>query len=277
MGRIKILINELLTEDKELISAFVLDNITYVVINSDKTGSMGLPIIWISKLNASVLHKVEDDFEWKKVKENLKLIIGNSPMQYVNLPAEVSATDNYYTQLTLPQDSFQALKNNYSPVALQPSAAPVVPVAPATFVPNIEVTPLTATPVVQPVVPPMPAVAPAQVSLLDAALQQAPVTVAPVIEPVAVAPISSPVIEPVVVTPVAPVIPEPQAINVAAVPAQSVVMPADFEEVVVTPTVALDSAPVTNVSAPVNTDELKESFLKACENIFDGLVQQLNK
>lgn len=273
MGRLKININGIVADEKEIVTIFVVENTTYVVLNSDKKGSMGLPIIWISKINSGVLEKVENQVEWQKVKDTLKLIIANSSVQYSNVGAEIKAFENYYTQLTLPDESYQAIKNNYKPVE---SVSTVLPVGETPYVPNIEVSEIN-----QPVVEtaPIPEVAP---------------IIAPVAEsPVAPLPIPSPVVEPPVVPAPAPVvIPSPEPIPASTPVMEPVVAPAPVIEQVQIPTptpvpniepsviAPRNSNPVSDVTSNSNLndkdlEQLKDTFLKACENVFEGLLKNL--
>ena len=54
-----------------LISAFKGDNNIYVVFDSEKTGTMGLPIILVSKYTDK-LEKIDDANEWQSCKNYLK-------------------------------------------------------------------------------------------------------------------------------------------------------------------------------------------------------------
>ena len=100
--------------EKPLLTAFVNGTNTYVIFDNEVTGSMGLPIILVSKLVNDKLQKIEDkSVEWEETKNCLRSIINSEDIKYVNIPEEVRADDTFFTQLTLPIASFDALKNNY--------------------------------------------------------------------------------------------------------------------------------------------------------------------
>ena len=48
-----------------LLSAFKGEGNTYVIFDSEKTGSMGLPIIYVSKYT-NKLEKIDDQNEWQR-------------------------------------------------------------------------------------------------------------------------------------------------------------------------------------------------------------------
>ena len=66
--------------EKPLVTCFQGTSANYVVFDNEMNGSMGLPIICISKLNGNRLEKIFDQSEWASVKENLKSIRGYSSM-----------------------------------------------------------------------------------------------------------------------------------------------------------------------------------------------------
>lgn len=177
--------------EKPLVTAFRGNNGEYVVFDNEMNGTMGLPIILVSKVSNGMLSAVPDA-EWNEVKEALRLIIAGNQVNYVAVNGSLGAQDMFYKQLTLPVASFEALKNNYKVIA---------PAVETTPVPE-QVTPIQ-TQVVEPVTPVSP--------------------VAPV-EPVNVVP-STPVMPEVPVTPqeVAPVMP-----NVEPVPEVEENVPVDF-------------------------------------------------
>ena len=285
MGRIKIKITTGQEIEKNVINAFTAENNTYVVIDNQVTGSMGLPIILVSKLVNNKLLKIESPDEWQKTKEFLKLIIASGQVKYVNIPNEVVADEIYSTQLTLPVESFDVIKKNYKPEEVPASNE---------FIPNIEITPIGA-PVKpnpmesmfnnQTVAPAMPATAPVMPA-------------APVVEPV-MPTIEMPVVNPVPVieTPSAPVMPTP--FEMPAAPVQNVAgmsnafntmapeveqsvpkieMPEVKAPVIETPVMpAPIKEEVSKATLDVNSDkykDMKETFLKSCENMFDALVRQ---
>lgn len=186
--------------EKPLVTAFKGNAGVYVVLDNEANGTMGLPIILVSKLENNILNIVSEE-EWNAVKESLRLIIAGNQVDYVAVAPTLSASDTFYKQLTLPVASFDALKNNYKPAT--DSVAPVAPVAPA----EPQVVPAAPAPeVVTPVAPVMP---------------EAPVSPAPVSpgEP-QVVPQVIPVEPTPVVASVAPVVPEPSPVvpNVEPIP-----------------------------------------------------------
>lgn len=265
--------------EKPLVTCFKGTSANYVVFDNETNGSVGLPIICISKLNGSNVEKIFDQGEWNSVKESLKSIIAGSELTYLSVPEVLNAQDDFFTQLSLPATSFDVLKNAYKVPEAQPVAAPV-PETPAE--PEPAPVPEVQTPEVEapsPVV--MEPIAPAAVEM--------PVEVSPIVEPVA------PVVEPTqaptpiemptapapevptdIVPPVAPlpVTPEPSPIE-SPVPVASVAMPET--SVTPEPVVNTEPTPVPNVVATDNEDMavLKETFLKSCENMFDAIVKKL--
>lgn len=309
MSKIKINLTSGAVLEKPLITCFKGTNGNYVVLDNEANGSMGLPIIIISKLNGSNFEKIIDPNEWGTVKDNLKTIIGGTALPYLAVPETVNAPDDFFTQLTLPVASYDLLKNVYAPAVETtdettegaapapvetpapaavptPEAAPAVPEPPAApVVPApIEVAP------VAPVTPEVPAVTPAP------APTETPVIEAPVIAPVETpAPTPAPIAEPaamptpeVAPVPAAPVVPETPAVPVPE-PAPA---PVAAPEVPVTPVAAPTAeAPAIDlpVSAPAddttsnsgNVDPdialIKETFMKSCENMFDALIKKFQK
>ena len=199
-------------ETLNLLSAFKVEGNTYVVLDSERTGSMGLPIIYVSKLTDH-LEKITLDNEWQNVKNYLKGIINGTNFEYVNINENETADEAYYKELSLPNiDSFNAIKNRYLPKEE----------------PSVDTTPT----MVEPVTPNE---------------TQAEITPAPPVEPVA--PVMQ---EPVEVAPVAPASVEP------SLPKEEV-------------------PPVEVNSNVYDFSQDKETFLKACENMFDALVSKYQK
>ena len=138
MSKIKLNLDSGSVLEKKLINAFQTPEGKYVVFDDENVGSMGLPIILISKILDNKVIKIEDTGEWQQVKEHLKNIIAGSEMQFVTLPSEIKASDAFFTQLTLPIQSFDALKANYkveggnepapTEPAPEPAAEPVPPI-----------------------------------------------------------------------------------------------------------------------------------------------------
>ena len=206
--------------EKPLVTCFQGTSANYVVFDNEMNGSMGLPIICISKLNGNRLEKIFDQSEWASVKENL------------------SAQDDFFTQLTLPVASFDVLKRSYNPPKPEPEVMPA----------------------------PQPEVAPAPV-------QPAPEVMETPAPPVMDGPISFGGMNTVNTAPVmpnmgAPVMnsnPAPQMMgnsdmlgqtNTMAMPNVNNQMP--------------NPQPISNI----NYADLKETFMKSCENMFDALVKR---
>lgn len=129
--------------EKPIVTAFKSNGGEYVVIDNEMNGTMGLPIILVSKLENGSLVIVPDS-EWNAVKEALRLIISGNQMEYVNVGNVLSSEDTFFKQLTLPVASFEALKNSYKPVVheevtLETPEVNVEPVVQATPVQTPEV------------------------------------------------------------------------------------------------------------------------------------------
>ena len=77
--------------EKPLVTCFQGTSANYVVFDNEMNGSMGLPIICISKLNGNRLEKIFDQSEWASVKENLKSIISGSTLMYLAVPENLNA------------------------------------------------------------------------------------------------------------------------------------------------------------------------------------------
>jgi hypothetical protein len=129
----------------------------YLVLDAESVGSMGLPIILVSKVSDKA-EKIVDQTEWQQVKGYLKNIISGGQTTYLAIPETISADETYYTQLTLPVASFDALKNNYAAPAAAPAESAPAPAAPAEVAPVEPVAPVeNPAPEVTPVVAEAPA------------------------------------------------------------------------------------------------------------------------
>ncbi len=272
MGKIKLKLVSGSEVEKNLINAFKSENETYIVFDNESVGAMGLPIILVSKVFDNKVTKIIEQTEWQKAKEQLKLIIAGNAVEFVNVAPEMVADDIYFTQLTLPIASFEALKNNYKPTGEAPSApaavttAPEVPVAPVAPVAPIM-------PEVVPVVPevaPMPEVTPVvpEITPVMPAMPEA--------TPVIPEPVPMPEVAPIVpeITPVMPVMPEaaPVIPEPAPMPEVAPVVPEITPIVPVMP----EAAPIVNTEVKaIDMDELKKNFMQSCEKMFDELVEQL--
>jgi len=230
-------------------------------------GSMGLPIILVCKLENNRLIKIVDQGEWQIVKEYLKNIIAGNQIEFVKVDSEIAADDIYYTQLTLPVPSFDALKNAYDVEEtnntagilnnnLEPEVEPVMP--------QVE-TPIAAPqPVVQEGV------------ALSAPVIDIPVPETPIIDvPVSETPIiSAPEVD--VVVPAMDLntpMPTFGSAPVAPTPVVEPVMP----EPVIEPTQVVNDVTSGALNEVDMFKEQKEAFMQACENMFDALVQKFQK
>ena len=247
-------------ESLNIISAFKAENNTYVILDSEKMGSMGLPIIYVSKYN-NKLEKINDANEWQSVKNYLKGIISGTNFEYVKIGDNLNADEAYYTPLTLPQASFDAIKNRYvvkdsvntneSPsltsqapeVMSAPPVSPVMPNVNTASNTNVSVSPVT--PSVSASTPQIPQETESVMNLIDDAYKSAPV---------------SPEQPNSMVTPQ----PAPEKGQVASPVKESTVnqMP--------------NINPVEN-NREMNFEQDKETFLKACENMFDALISKYQK
>lgn len=101
-----------ITDTLNLINAFKAENNIYVILDGEKMGSIGLPIIYVSKYTTK-LEKINDENEWQSVKNYLKGIISGANFEYIKISDNITADEVYYTPLTLPQNSFETIKSRY--------------------------------------------------------------------------------------------------------------------------------------------------------------------
>ena len=289
MGKIKLNLVSGAVVEKPLMNAFKANNNSYVVLDNEMNGSMGLPIILVCKFEENKLTKIIDQNEWSIVKEYLKNIIAGNQIEFIKVDEEIAADDIYYTQLTLPVPSFDALKNAYK--------------AEETNTDNTGDNIINETPVVEPtpeVVNPIPVMEQPVVDTVVNPVQE-PVTVEPtlqVVEPVVDAPVVN-MESPVIDMPVNPVInepviePTPVVEPITPIVEQPVVSPIDIvtpvmpePEITPTPVIEPTITPVEDVAVGNNTElvnqeelfkEQKEAFMQACENMFDALVQKFER
>ena len=269
MGRIKVNLASGSEFDKPLITCFKGTNGNYIVLDNEANGSMGLPIICIGRLEGTTISKIVDPTEWTAVKENLKTIIGGTSLPYLPVPENLSASDDFYTQLTLPIASFELLKNTYNVPAEEPAVQPEPVVAPVEEVPVASA-------------PEIPESMPIDLSAIDNPVE--PVVNNSVIEEQPVAPIEEAPAEPAVQP--EPIVAAPEEVP-SIVPTEiPVVEPVSPIETPITeepPVVApfeMDSSIVTDNTSTISDQDLKdmkETFMKSCENMFDALVEKLKK
>ena len=290
MEKIKINLTNGTMIEKPLITAFRGNNGIYTVLDNEMNGTMGLPIILVSKLDNNKLIKIIDQNEWNAVKENLRMIIAGNQVDYVKVEDTLMGDEVFFTQLTLPVASFEALKNNYNPqdgetTPIEPVSETVSPnIAPAspevvnpTSVSNTDIAQMTPE-----AVSPTPVVPNVDVA------QMTPETVspAPVVPNVDVAQMTPEAVSPapvgpnIEVTPTSPEVTTPTPISVT--PEVSPVMPEAPQNSQVEAQIM--DQPVVNPINEETTEEVsvdftadKEAFLKACENMFDALVAKFNK
>ncbi len=258
MRKIKVNLTSGNVVEKTLLTAFKGTYGDYVVLDNESVGSMGLPVILIAKVLDNKLMTITDANEWNAVKENLRNIIAGNQIIKINVLDEYSGEDVFYKQLTLPVASFDALKKTYADEGGVNENAPVAPaVEPAATVSPVNETPIA--PNIQMPSAPEAPTAPQEVAPLNVN----PDVVTP--EQVQVAPSEAPV---------PPMAPETPTV-------ESPVMP----EAPVGPAIELNEAPAVEPIPPMaemannNIDfaKEKETFLKACENMFDALVSKFNK
>lgn len=115
MAKIKLDLPTGVVDEKSLLNAFSVNDNSYVILDAENVGSMGLPIILVSKYVEKRLIKITDVQEWTNVKGYLKEIISGINKEYITLPETLNADEIYYTQLTLPVASFDILKSSYVP------------------------------------------------------------------------------------------------------------------------------------------------------------------
>lgn len=254
MEKIKINMTSGTSLEKPLVTAFKSNGASFVVFDNEMNGTMGLPIILVTKLENNKLVLIPDA-EWNAVKETLRLIIAGNQVDYINVEGAIAADDMFFKQLTLPVASFETLKANYKPIADGTIAAnPNPALAEPTAVNQEPVSPVNPAPMSS--VGPMPELNNQSVSLEP----QQPIS--NVVEPSLGTPLGE--MQTPTVEPVTPIMPEPVA------PAQ-VVSPVEPVSEVAAPIV--QEIPENNEQAtPVDFTADKEAFLKACENMFDALV-----
>lgn len=181
MTRVKLNLASGSVQEREVVTAFKINGVKYIIFDGESTGSMGLPIILVSREQGGKVVGITDAEEWKNTKETLKKIISGENVEYASVQDSLNADDVYYRQLTLPIASFDTLKSSYkipegegSTAGIQVDTTPVFepitpeditggevptaePVAPSVFsAPTID-TPIVSAPVmpenITPVIP----------------------------------------------------------------------------------------------------------------------------
>lgn len=237
-------------ESLNLISAFKGEGNIYVVLDSEKMGSMGLPIIYVSKYT-NKLEKINDQNEWQSVKNYLKGIISGTNFEYVKINANIGADEAYYTPLTLPQASFDVIKNRYvveeNPIGNDnnTNTAPIMPNPNITSNTEVYVSPITSTSNISD------SESSSVMNLIDEAYKKEPI-----VNNENISNVESP-------------IPNSIPKNIPE-PSNSLKEEINNKETILTTSSLINS----NL---MNFDNDKETFLKACENMFDALVSKYQK
>lgn len=272
-------------EALELLTAFKADGMTYIIFNSDKIGSMGLPIIYISKYENGKLEKVSDSNEWQNVKNYLKGIINGTNFEYVKVDASLNADEAYYMPLTLPQASFDLISSRY--VVKEDTSSGTAANIPETL--NAEEETLDSLINTAPIpqvnlgnapVNNMPSANPTPAPEMASPVEIQPASVTENVVPTQVqAPQPVEVSQVQNVAPVTPVMPDN---NVASNASINVSAPVTPDPVVQTPeSSTIDAMSISNNNdiklIENNFDKDKEMFLKACENMFDALISKYQK
>ncbi len=290
MGKIKLKLESGAVIEKPIINAFSSNGSSYVVLDNEMNGSMGLPIILVSKIDNNKLVKIIDQNEWQNVKEYLKSIIAGNPMESIKLNPEMPADDIYFTQLTLPVSSFDALKNAYK---VEEESAPADEVTIANINLDDSNNIVTSSPEVSSEVSaPEPEAAPVSVeSPMPSAVEEPSI---PNIEVAPEAPMSAEAnpeanSEVSVITPIEAPMEEPVSAPVESNIVESAPeLPKEPEvnvhegngierEPLITPTPIIESPVENKVVTEDMFKEQKEAFMQACENMFDALVQKFEK
>lgn len=236
MTRVKLNLVSGSVQEREVVTAFISNGVKYIMFDGESNGSMGLPIILVSKENLGKVVGITDAEEWKNTKDCLKKIIAGETVEYAPVKGELSADDIYYRQLTLPIASFDILKSSYSAPSDSEPTQPEV----------------NQTPIFEPITP-----------------EEVSGNSVPDLEPVAPTVFSSPASE--VST---PVFSEP-SVSFIQEPAASVFSqesaPAPVEE-----TENHAPASEEDNKPQINYDELKNEFLAEAEKLFDKFFEKLN-
>ncbi len=245
MAKIKLNLSTGIVE-KPILSCFKKDNNSYLILDAENVGNMGMPIIYVCKIVDNKVVKINDDTEWQNVKGDLKSIISGQKMDYFTPAEQMDADEVYFTQLTLSNENLTTIKNNYQVEGS--STAEVTPTTPENPTPDLAATNIA---------PENTESAPID---LGAAAET---TVAPEPAVQAAEPIS---IEPT--TPEATPEPEPQP-TPEATPVDN---PVDTQ-----PTVEPTITPVASTET-TNKDiaKIKEKFLNGCDMVFEAINELIN-
>lgn len=238
--------------EKPLVTCFQGTSANYVVFDNEMNGSMGLPIICISKLNGDRLEKIFDQSEWASVKENLKSIISGTTLMYLAVPENLSAQDDFFTQLTLPVASFDVLKRSYNPPQPEPEVMP----AP------------------QPEVAPAPAPTPEVMETPAPPVMDGPISFGGM-NTVNTAPVMSNMGAPVMNSnPATNQAPQMMGMNDMLGQTNHMAMQNGMAPMNNSMPNVNNQMPNPSPVSNINYADLKETFMKSCENMFDALVKR---
>lgn len=238
--------------EKPLVTCFQGTSANYVVFDNEMNGSMGLPIICISKLNGDRLEKIFDQSEWASVKENLKSIISGTTLMYLAVPENLSAQDDFFTQLTLPVASFDVLKRSYNPPQ-----------------PEQEVMPAP-----QPEVAPAPAPTPEVMETPAPPVMDGPISFGGM-NTVNTAPVMSNMGAPVMNSnPATNPAPQMMGMNDMLGQTNNMAMQNGMAPMNNSMPNVNNQMPNPSPVSNINYADLKETFMKSCENMFDALVKR---
>ncbi len=266
MSKIKVNLTSGSVFEKPLVTCFQGTSANYVVFDNEMNGSMGLPIICISKLNGNRLEKIFDQSEWASVKENLKSIISGTPLVYLEVPENLNAQDDFFTQLTLPVASFDVLKSSYNPPKPEPEVMPT---------PQPEVAPVAQNPAPEDIETPAPAVMEEPISFGGMN------TVNPAS--------SIPNMGGTMINNNIAANSAPQMMGTNDIFGQTNTMASNDMTQINNPMLNTNmqmppmnntvsnvnnSIPANNNVSNINYTDLKETFMKSCENMFDALVKR---
>ena len=306
MGKIKLNLASGGVVEKPLITAFKGTNGSYVVLDNEMNGGMGLPIILVCKLENDRLVKINDQAEWGMVKENLKSIIAGGNIEYLKINNELPADDVYFTQLTLPVPSFDTLKNNYKvdEGTQVMETASIFDVNPQVVNENIMANVNTNNPTVENGTPisnifPQANNINNNETVVNNAMSNSvntnPFTnvmgnsevstpITPSAPAVDIEKDISPIINPITnennVSPISPIVNEEPKIEVSPVIANTEETPIQGPEPVNMDSSLAKETQTSNLPFGITNDlfkEQKEAFMQACENMFDALVQKFEK
>ena len=282
MNKINVTLTSGSVVTKPLVTAFAVDSNQYVVLDNEVNGTMGLPIILVSKYLNNTLVKIDDQNEWGMVKDILRSIISGEKAQYINIPNNIMGDDIFFSQLTLPVASFDVLKSkynvtpNYDAINKTDSTMPNTKPTSESLSPIGDLNNVESAPVEMPN------------SSVETNIMQNPTT-SPIIEEVTTKsqPIINEIKSPLPQENVNPVI-DPTMISKSNNEdlKNKPFSPISFANPDNEPTENVNTEPITSIpkvepippkSSEVDYSSEKAAFLQACENMFDALVSKFKK